>query len=146
MVLPHLSASWCWCQTNNCHFVYQWFDSYNNNMLAFLLWKAKLRSSSWWIRYFLQTSLEENEVAIKKFEQAATKRSYVPNCQIFHLKSLHWYLTYFHLRSFDWYLDILLSVILKLHGAAKLKLSSILSVTISLKKMFIMISLHYSVC
>ncbi|XP_059460295.1 probable pectin methylesterase CGR3 [Corylus avellana] len=50
---------------------------------------AKLRSSSWWIRYFVQTGLEENEVASKKFEQAATKRSYVPNCQIFHLKSLH---------------------------------------------------------
>ncbi|KAK9271140.1 hypothetical protein L1049_026729 [Liquidambar formosana] len=50
---------------------------------------AKLRSSSWWIRYFVQTSLEENEAAIKKFEQAATKRSYAPNCQIFHLKSYH---------------------------------------------------------
>lgn len=48
---------------------------------------AKLRSSSWWIRYFVQTSLEENEVAIKKFEQAATKRSYRPACQVFHLKS-----------------------------------------------------------
>ncbi|KAG5525791.1 hypothetical protein RHGRI_032172 [Rhododendron griersonianum] len=41
---------------------------------------AKLRSSSWWIRY-LQTSLEENEAATKKFEQAATKRSYKPACQ-----------------------------------------------------------------
>ncbi|KAJ0979554.1 hypothetical protein J5N97_015028 [Dioscorea zingiberensis] len=30
---------------------------------------AKLRSSSWWIRYFVQTGLEENEAAIKKFEQ-----------------------------------------------------------------------------
>ncbi|KAG6705296.1 hypothetical protein I3842_07G173200 [Carya illinoinensis] len=48
---------------------------------------AKLRSSSWWIRYFIQTNLEENETAFKKFEQAATKRSYVPSCQIFHLKS-----------------------------------------------------------
>ncbi|GMH13572.1 hypothetical protein Nepgr_015413 [Nepenthes gracilis] len=27
---------------------------------------AKLRSSSWWIRYFVQTSLEENEAATKK--------------------------------------------------------------------------------
>ncbi|KAJ6730184.1 PECTIN METHYLESTERASE CGR3-RELATED [Salix viminalis] len=48
---------------------------------------AKLRSSSWWVRFFLQTSLEENEAAIKKFQQAATKSSYHPNCQIFHLKS-----------------------------------------------------------
>ncbi|RVX23449.1 Uncharacterized protein CK203_000716 [Vitis vinifera] len=30
---------------------------------------AKMRSSSWWIRYFVQTSLEENEAAIKKFDQ-----------------------------------------------------------------------------
>ncbi|KAK9994369.1 hypothetical protein SO802_024072 [Lithocarpus litseifolius] len=48
---------------------------------------AKLRSATWWVRYFVQTNLEENETAIKKFEQAATKRSFVPNCQIFHLKS-----------------------------------------------------------
>ncbi|WOL16517.1 putative pectin methylesterase CGR2 isoform X1 [Canna indica] len=48
---------------------------------------AKLRSSSWWIRYFVQTGLQENEVAAKKFEQAATKRSYKPSCQIFHLSS-----------------------------------------------------------
>lgn len=48
---------------------------------------AKLRSSTWWVRYFVQTSLEENEVAIKKFEQAASKKSYVPSCQIFHLRS-----------------------------------------------------------
>ncbi|KAM7520899.1 hypothetical protein LguiB_019861 [Lonicera macranthoides] len=47
---------------------------------------AKLRTASWWIRYFVQTSLEENEGAIKKFEQAAAKRSYKPSCQIFHLK------------------------------------------------------------
>ncbi|KAG5526228.1 hypothetical protein RHGRI_032492 [Rhododendron griersonianum] len=50
---------------------------------------AKLRSSSWWIRYFVQTSLEENEAATKKFEQAATKRLYKPACQVFHLKSYH---------------------------------------------------------
>ncbi|CAN6544549.1 unnamed protein product [Malus baccata var. baccata] len=50
---------------------------------------AKLRSSSWWIRYFVQTSLEENEVASKKFEQAALKKSYTPTCQVFHLKSYH---------------------------------------------------------
>ncbi|KAL9275515.1 putative pectin methylesterase CGR2 [Drosera capensis] len=50
---------------------------------------AKMRSSSWWIRYFVQTSLEENESATKKFEQAAAKRSYKPGCQVFHLKSYH---------------------------------------------------------
>ncbi|TKY57934.1 hypothetical protein E2542_SST14988 [Spatholobus suberectus] len=50
---------------------------------------AKMRSSSWWVRYFLQINLEENEAASKKFEQASTKSSYVPRCQIFHLKSLH---------------------------------------------------------
>ncbi|KAL3726274.1 hypothetical protein ACJRO7_031201 [Eucalyptus globulus] len=50
---------------------------------------AKMRSSSWWIRFFLQMSLEENESAGKKFEQAASKKSYEPNCQIFHLKSYH---------------------------------------------------------
>ncbi|XP_019165533.1 PREDICTED: uncharacterized protein At3g49720-like [Ipomoea nil] len=50
---------------------------------------AKLRSSSWWIRFFVQTSLEENEAATKKFEQAAAKRSYKPACQVFHLKPLH---------------------------------------------------------
>ncbi|PON37202.1 S-adenosyl-L-methionine-dependent methyltransferase [Parasponia andersonii] len=48
---------------------------------------AKLRSSSWWIRFFLQNSLEDNETASKKFEQASTKRSYKPTCQVFHLKS-----------------------------------------------------------
>lgn len=48
---------------------------------------AKLRSSSWWIRYFVQTSLEENEAATKKFEQTAAKRSFKPSCQIFHLKA-----------------------------------------------------------
>ncbi|OIS97501.1 PREDICTED: uncharacterized protein At3g49720-like [Nicotiana attenuata] len=50
---------------------------------------AKLRSSSWWIRFFVQSSLEENEVAIKKFEQAASENSYKPACQIFHLKPVH---------------------------------------------------------
>lgn len=50
---------------------------------------AKLRSATWWVRYFVQTSLEENEPAVKKFEQAATKASYTPSCQIFHLKSYH---------------------------------------------------------
>ncbi|KAI8025561.1 putative pectin methylesterase CGR3 [Camellia lanceoleosa] len=50
---------------------------------------AKLRSSTWWIRFLLQTSIEENEAATKKFEQAATKISYKPACQVFHLKSRH---------------------------------------------------------
>ncbi|XP_039129841.1 probable pectin methylesterase CGR2 [Dioscorea cayenensis subsp. rotundata] len=48
---------------------------------------AKFRSSSWWIRYFVQTGLEENEAAMKKFEQAANKNSYKPSCQVFHLTS-----------------------------------------------------------
>ncbi|THU56867.1 hypothetical protein C4D60_Mb11t21730 [Musa balbisiana] len=48
---------------------------------------VKLRSSSWWIRYFVQTGLQENAAATKKFEQAASKRSYKPSCQIFHLVS-----------------------------------------------------------
>ncbi|EPS67089.1 hypothetical protein M569_07688, partial [Genlisea aurea] len=49
---------------------------------------AKYRTSSWWIRFFVQTNLEENEVATKKFEQAAAKKkkAYRPGCQVFHLK------------------------------------------------------------
>ncbi|KAL8264630.1 hypothetical protein R6Q59_022760 [Mikania micrantha] len=50
---------------------------------------AKLRGSSWWIRFFVQTRLEENEVASKKFEVAAAKKGYQSSCQIFHLKSLN---------------------------------------------------------
>ncbi|CAL0323717.1 unnamed protein product [Lupinus luteus] len=50
---------------------------------------AKRRSSSWWTRYFAQKNLEVNEAASKKFLQASTKSSYVPKCQIFHLKSLN---------------------------------------------------------
>ncbi|CAL5329450.1 unnamed protein product [Camellia sinensis] len=50
---------------------------------------AILRSSTWWIRFLLQTSVEENEAATKKFEQAATKISYKPACQVFHFKSRH---------------------------------------------------------
>ncbi|CAH9081892.1 unnamed protein product [Cuscuta europaea] len=50
---------------------------------------AKFRSSSWWIRFFVQANLEENEAATKKFEQAGAKLSYVPACQVFHLKPLH---------------------------------------------------------
>uniref|UniRef100_A0A0E0MR83 Uncharacterized protein n=1 Tax=Oryza rufipogon TaxID=4529 RepID=A0A0E0MR83_ORYRU len=48
---------------------------------------AKLRSSSWWSRYFIQTGLRENEGPLKKFEQAASKNKYKPDCQIFHLSS-----------------------------------------------------------
>ncbi|PON32394.1 S-adenosyl-L-methionine-dependent methyltransferase [Parasponia andersonii] len=50
---------------------------------------AKMRSSSWWIRFFVLTSLEENDVVAKKFDQAATKKAYQPSCQVFHLKSYH---------------------------------------------------------
>ncbi|WVY91487.1 hypothetical protein V8G54_037001 [Vigna mungo] len=50
---------------------------------------AKMRSSSWWSKFFLQINLEENEAASKKFEQASTQSSYIPKCQIFHLNSLH---------------------------------------------------------
>ncbi|KAF5961130.1 hypothetical protein HYC85_002339 [Camellia sinensis] len=50
---------------------------------------AKMRSSSWWIRFFGQISLEVNEAAAKKFEQAAIKLSYKPSCQVFHLRSYH---------------------------------------------------------
>ncbi|KAK6277652.1 hypothetical protein POUND7_017975 [Theobroma cacao] len=55
------------------------------NIMKF--YKAKLRSSSWWAQFFVQTSLEENEVVTKKFRQAAEKNSYNPSCQIFHLRS-----------------------------------------------------------
>nr|AFK49506.1 unknown [Lotus japonicus] len=48
---------------------------------------AKLRSASWWIRFFVQTGLEENETAGKKFAQASAKKAYKPACQVFHLKS-----------------------------------------------------------
>nr|AQX44188.1 hypothetical protein [Apostasia odorata] len=48
---------------------------------------AKLRSATWWMRYFLQTGFEENEAAAKKFGQTAAKMSYKPNCQVFHLTS-----------------------------------------------------------
>ncbi|CAA3011424.1 Hypothetical predicted protein [Olea europaea subsp. europaea] len=51
--------------------------------------QAKMRSSSWWGKFFVLTSLDENEAARKKFEQSATKSSHTPSlrCQIFHLKS-----------------------------------------------------------
>ncbi|XP_076934229.1 putative pectin methylesterase CGR2 [Bidens hawaiensis] len=49
---------------------------------------AKLRSATWWIRFFVQSKIDENEDAIKKFELAAAKKRYQSSCQIFHLKSL----------------------------------------------------------
>lgn len=48
---------------------------------------AKLRTASWWIRFFVQSRIEENEEAIKKFELAAAEKHYQSSCQIFHLKS-----------------------------------------------------------
>ncbi|XP_019195590.1 PREDICTED: uncharacterized protein At3g49720-like [Ipomoea nil] len=50
---------------------------------------AKMRSSTWWTRFFTQISLEENEAANKKFQQAVKKGGYKPKCQVFHLKSYH---------------------------------------------------------
>lgn len=61
----------------------------NDNVKHFSV-KAKLRSSFWWIRFFFQNSLEENDAMTKKFEQTIMKRSYKPACQVFHLKSKHW--------------------------------------------------------
>ncbi|KAM7474832.1 hypothetical protein LguiB_022075 [Lonicera macranthoides] len=40
-----------------------------NALLDLLYMKAKLRSSSWWRRFFIQTKLEENEAVTKKCEQ-----------------------------------------------------------------------------
>lgn len=50
---------------------------------------AKMRSQSWWTRFFHQMGVEVNEAASKKFEQAATENSYKPSCQVFHLKTFH---------------------------------------------------------
>ncbi|KAL9326832.1 hypothetical protein ACSQ67_007477 [Phaseolus vulgaris] len=50
---------------------------------------AKMRSSSWWKQFFTDRSMEENESASKKFEQAASKFSFKPTCQVFHLSSFH---------------------------------------------------------
>ncbi|MBA0608396.1 hypothetical protein Godav_029817 [Gossypium davidsonii] len=58
-----------------------------NTSVSFL--KAKMRSSSWWIRFLDQISLKENETAVKKFEEAASKSSYLPACQVFHLNPYH---------------------------------------------------------
>lgn len=50
---------------------------------------AKMRSQSWWVKFFVQVGMDLNETAGKKFEEAATKNSYKPSCQVFHLKSAH---------------------------------------------------------
>ncbi|PRQ27893.1 putative RNA-directed DNA polymerase [Rosa chinensis] len=50
---------------------------------------AKLRNKAWWTKFFGQVSLEENEGASKKFNIAATKMSFVSNCQVFHLRSFN---------------------------------------------------------
>ncbi|CAM8935269.1 unnamed protein product [Rhodiola kirilowii] len=50
---------------------------------------AKLRSSTWWIRFFIQNKIEENETAVKKFEQISNKRAFKPSCQVLHLKARH---------------------------------------------------------
>ncbi|KAL6961295.1 putative pectin methylesterase cgr2 [Sarracenia purpurea var. burkii] len=50
---------------------------------------AKMRSPSWWMRFFVQTSLEVNEVATKKFEQASIENTYKPSCQVFLLNSFN---------------------------------------------------------
>ncbi|RDX75686.1 hypothetical protein CR513_44401, partial [Mucuna pruriens] len=50
---------------------------------------AKMRSASWWKQFFTQISIEENEAVSKRFKQAASKMSYMPTCQIFHLSSYH---------------------------------------------------------
>ncbi|KAM5565935.1 hypothetical protein ABKV19_019778 [Rosa sericea] len=50
---------------------------------------AKLRNTAWWTKFFGQVSLEENEGAGKKFNIAATKMSFVSNCQVFHLRSFN---------------------------------------------------------
>ncbi|KAI7747193.1 hypothetical protein M8C21_029554 [Ambrosia artemisiifolia] len=51
--------------------------------------KSVIRSKRWWARFFIQTSLEENDVAAMKFKQAASEISYKPKCQVFHLNSYH---------------------------------------------------------
>lgn len=56
--------------------------------------KAKMRSSSWWARFFVQTSLQENDAAMKKFEKAAANDGYKSRCQIFHVKSFHWHINH----------------------------------------------------
>ncbi|KAG2408506.1 probable pectin methylesterase CGR3 isoform X1 [Vigna umbellata] len=48
---------------------------------------AKMRSPSWWKQFFTDSSIKQNESASKKFEQAASKMSFKPTCQVFHLSS-----------------------------------------------------------
>uniref|UniRef100_A0A7C9DNE1 Uncharacterized protein n=1 Tax=Opuntia streptacantha TaxID=393608 RepID=A0A7C9DNE1_OPUST len=50
---------------------------------------AKMRSQSWWVKFFVQVGIELNEAAGKKFEEATSKNSHKPSCQVFHLKSAH---------------------------------------------------------
>lgn len=57
--------------------------------MVFAFTQAKMRSTSWWVKFFQQTNLDVNEAATDKFGQAAAKNSFTPKCQIFHLKSLH---------------------------------------------------------
>uniref|UniRef100_A0A7N0ZWT4 S-adenosyl-L-methionine-dependent methyltransferase n=2 Tax=Kalanchoe fedtschenkoi TaxID=63787 RepID=A0A7N0ZWT4_KALFE len=47
---------------------------------------AKLRSATWWIRFFNQYKFEENDSAMKKFEQTSNKRGFKPSCHVFNLK------------------------------------------------------------
>ncbi|WVZ23021.1 hypothetical protein V8G54_001565 [Vigna mungo] len=49
--------------------------------------KAKMRSPSWWKQFFTDSSIKQDESASKKFEQAASKMSFKPTCQVFHLSS-----------------------------------------------------------
>lgn len=50
---------------------------------------GKMRSKTWWARFFVQKSLEENEGAAMKFDKVASEISYQPRCQVFHLNSYH---------------------------------------------------------
>lgn len=50
---------------------------------------AKMRSQTWWTRFFDQMGMEMNEATSKKFEEAATQNSVKLACQVFHLKTFH---------------------------------------------------------
>lgn len=58
-------------------------------LTLYFIMKAKMRSKTWWVKYFMQTNLEENEPVIKKFEEASSKMTFQPTCQVFHLKPYH---------------------------------------------------------
>ncbi|KAK4776687.1 hypothetical protein SAY86_005375 [Trapa natans] len=49
---------------------------------------AKMRSKTWWVKFFMQTNLEEKEPATKKFEQASLKMDLQPACQVFSLETI----------------------------------------------------------